>query len=109
MAAVGCIEDNGSMQTDDPIGKSAPVVVELYRRNGINHGCCPPEIACDFMDGKNVKLEKTLKMNGSAKPLSFAKPSIPTLRSARKDRTPPDLTKRKRRLSKPDIADGYER
>ena len=108
MAAVGCTEDNGSMESEDPMGKSAPVVVELYRRNGINHSYFKSESACDFIDGKTAKLEKTLKMNGSAKPLSFAKPSIPTLRS-RKDRTPPDITKRKRRLSKPDTVEGCER
>ncbi|KAL5010900.1 hypothetical protein ScPMuIL_013205 [Solemya velum] len=98
MAAVGCMEESSSMDSEESGDKNEPAIADICKKNGVSYKFyCQKRTCC--VDSKSLT-DKIVKVNGAK---LFTKPSIPTLRS-RKDNS----SRRKRRPSKQDKKDATE-
>lgn len=101
MAAVGCTEDNSSMDSEDKTENGSLNIAEICKKNGVNHSLNSAPV----LDAKATKSKKVVRINGTGK-FSIATPSIPSLRS-RRDRLVPDLWKKTKKVTVVDSKDGY--
>ncbi|XP_064595597.1 zinc finger protein jing-like [Liolophura sinensis] len=100
MAAVGCTEDNSSMDSEDKTENGSLNIAEVCKKNGVNHSLNSAPV----LDVKATKSKKVVRINGTGK-FSIATPSIPSLRS-RRDRLVPDLWKKTKKVTVLDSKDG---
>ncbi|ESP03991.1 hypothetical protein LOTGIDRAFT_156595 [Lottia gigantea] len=103
MAAVG---DNACLDGEDDPKNGEDGLVNLCKKNGINHTCFLGDNFRDSVEARIMKVEKLTRLNGTSKShsllqsgASFTKPTLPTLRS-RKEKVSPEICRRKRRSSK---------